>query len=444
MRLAFLGYRDLCDGEKQFEKVDFFHEEGHQMAFKSFVYDVAAYGGGDTPEDIAGALKNMLEFSWAFPTRILFHIADAPCHGTNYHSYSRDDHPDGGPDGPFIQQYLTSLDKQGVQYFFARISPSTDKMIEQFNAGMGKAYITTVPLESASELVGTVTTSIRKSIHTSMVGMTGATTVRYGARHKSLSIKNYSISAATPLWASIPAQKVMVFSNPAPSSTDDLKNPSFGLRILRLIPKVNGTKHYEKHIKIAPQPFAKGAIRLAYKGQLQLDKGVRDVILKEFQVAVAEAHSMEKYMAQIEVSSVASFLAEEYNKQKESHLKKVRVLKSTVVKAEHRVVGKGDRLYCMEDPLAGQFVKFCNNTGHWEESRLDLTLLNFSEFTHTVTGGYMMVVDLQGIVTDDKFLLTDPVILCMDTSRFGNTNLGVEAMVRCNNAIRAHKMNLLK
>ncbi|CAM9749316.1 unnamed protein product, partial [Heterosigma akashiwo] len=338
LRLAFLGYRDLCDGEKQFEKADFSDELGHQVAFKSFISDVRAFGGGDNPEDIAGALKHILEFSWAFPTKILFHIADAPCHGTNYHSYSRDDHPDGGPDGPFIQQYLASLDKQGVQYFFARISPSTDKMIEQFNAGMGKAYITTVPLESASKLVGTVTTSIRKSIHTSMVGITGgATTVRYGARSKSFSMKkNYLLTASTPSWSSMPAQKVTVFSNQAPKSTEDLKNPSFGLRIFRLIPLVNGTKHYEKHIKIAPQPFAEGAIRLAYKGQLQLTAGrVRDVILKEFKVAVAEAHSMQKYMAQIEVSSVASFLAEEYNKQKEPHLKKVRVLKSRVVKAEH-------------------------------------------------------------------------------------------------------------
>jgi len=52
-----------------------------------------------------------------------------------------------------------------------------------------------------------------------------------------------------------------------------------------------------------------------------------------------------------------------------------------------------------------------------------------------VTDGYMMVVDLQGVHTADGYLLTDPVILCEDVTRFGKTNLGRVAMLRCNASI---------
>jgi len=47
-----------------------------------------------------------------------------------------------------------------------------------------------------------------------------------------------------------------------------------------------------------------------------------------------------------------------------------------------------------------------------------------------------MVVDLQGVVTEDnRIVLTDPAILCADVTKFGHTNLGEEAMLRCKEAL---------
>lgn len=43
----------------------------------------------------------------------------------------------------------------------------------------------------------------------------------------------------------------------------------------------------------------------------------------------------------------------------------------------------------------------------------------------------MMVMDLQGVKHHDGWLLTDPCVLCEDTSRFGSGNLGPYAMGRC-------------
>jgi hypothetical protein len=59
-----------------------------------------AKGGGDGPEDVAGGLNAVLDLSWIASTRLVIHIADAPCHGTAYHGGKfRDDYPDGDPLG---------------------------------------------------------------------------------------------------------------------------------------------------------------------------------------------------------------------------------------------------------------------------------------------------------------------------------------------------------
>jgi hypothetical protein len=53
----------------------------------------------------------------------------------------------------------------------------------------------------------------------------------------------------------------------------------------------------------------------------------------------------------------------------------------------------------------------------------------FSHFSYDITKGYLMVCDLQGVVTEDSrgkptLLLTDPAIHCDLHLRFGKTNHG--------------------
>jgi hypothetical protein len=49
-----------------------------------------------------------------------------------------------------------------------------------------------------------------------------------------------------------------------------------------------------------------------------------------------------------------------------------------------------------------------------------------------------MVTDLQGVLKDNEFYLTDPVILCKDVMRFGHTNLGEKFMMKCIDSTRAY------
>jgi hypothetical protein len=143
----------------------------------------------------------------------------------------------------------------------------------------------------------------------------------------------------------------------------------------------------------------------------------------------------------MEVSNISHFLAEQYNlSEKPSHCAKVQFLPVCLVEeASSAREHLGERRFCAEPPLpTGTFSKFSNNTGYWAEDELDESLLRFTEYTHRATKGYLMVTDLQGVKHGGKFYLTDPVILCKDALRFGNTNLGETFMRKCIDATRSH------
>jgi hypothetical protein len=59
----------LCAGSKQFSILDFTSDVDK---FQDFVEDVRAFGGGgDCPEDVAGALRKANSLSWSLGTRVV-------------------------------------------------------------------------------------------------------------------------------------------------------------------------------------------------------------------------------------------------------------------------------------------------------------------------------------------------------------------------------------
>lgn len=63
----------------------------------------------------------------------MIHIADAPCHGEQYHNTS-DSYPKGDPAGITHDQMMAEVVRLDIQYFFGYINKDlTDKMIDVFN-----------------------------------------------------------------------------------------------------------------------------------------------------------------------------------------------------------------------------------------------------------------------------------------------------------------------
>lgn len=65
--------------------------------------------------------------------QILFHIADAPCHGKQYHNLGHDNYSNGDPSISH-ESMMAEIMRLDIQYWFGYINKQyTDKMIDVFN-----------------------------------------------------------------------------------------------------------------------------------------------------------------------------------------------------------------------------------------------------------------------------------------------------------------------
>jgi hypothetical protein len=469
LRLAIVGYRDIGDTPRC-EVLDFVTSID---SFKKFLANLEAKGGGDTPEDMANAIRVTNKLSWNHPSKIVFIIADAPCHGREFHSC--DDSYPGGTPGIDIVSELRILQKLGGQssmsITFGRITGCTDSMIKRFQSQYG-IVIDQVGIEKASKLAKTVTASVRKSIFKTITtkGKTGALVAfepissidglfKTGCTpsRTSACLKDYTISHKLPRsidWKKQPYSKVKVYRNvQVHDLADFLQNP-LKMGILHFLSKgpVHRTgKTFESTMLMrrAPSPFAEGGVRLAYHGQLakkerDLLKDGHSMVMKSFKHLGKGVNDRDQYLKQMEVSAIAHFLAKEYNKSsfKPSHCLGINVLPVIVVEEiDEKNESSGNRRFCTENllPTGGsEFTKYSNNTGYWDADSLNETLLRFTKYTHDATRGYIIVTDLQGVRKGNTYHLTDPAILCKDVRRFGNTNLGKIFIKKCIDSTHVH------
>jgi len=468
LRLAIVGYRDIGDGSKRFEVLDFVTSID---TFRTFLTNLRATGGADTAEDIAGAIQQANKLSWSQPTKVVFIIADAPCHGTEFHSVD-DSYPAGTPGIDIIEELRMlqkSTEQASMTITFGKITVHTDFMVQRFQAN--GIIMDQVGIEEASKITKTVTSSMRKSIFKTIttmgkpgmsVGFAPISSVdrllKTGHRSSkiSASLKKYTISPSHPKsinWRMQLFSQVKVYRNTKIKSIDDLQNP-LKMGLLRFLPssaphRTDKTFESTMFMRRAPSPFAEGEIRLAFHGQLAKEKRLLDLdgssmVMKSFKHIGEGVNDREQYLKQMEVSAIAHFLAKEYNKSshKPPHCLGINVLPVIVVEeVDEKNESSGNRRFCAENllPTGGsEFTKFSNNTGYWDDDGLDETLLRFTKFTHDITAGFIIVTDLQGVRKGNTYHLTDPVILCKDVMRFGNTNLGKEFIKKCINSTNGH------
>jgi Alpha-kinase family len=243
----------------------------------------------------------------------------------------------------------------------------------------------------------------------------------------------FAITAKPVDWSAQEACAVVLYTNDPVTSMDQLKAQKKWKLWSRKAAPTGGMQPQDVRVQVAPQPFAQGALRWAFNSQIKLGTW-QDGIVKLFKDSSKRSNTRARYLAQIEVSTVAAFLAQEYNKIRQPQHLPITFLKSHVVEVT-KVDGSKEH-YNLEPklpPSEGGFTKFSNNTGYWNVSKFGptLSLALFSRWTYTQPGYFMMVTDLQGVKTD----LTDPVVLCHDLSKFGSTNLGPRFISCCMHVI---------
>jgi serine/threonine-protein phosphatase PP1 catalytic subunit len=426
LHIAFVGYRDHGDAN-QFEVCPF---TTSVESFRDFVGRVGAFGcGGDIPEDVLGGLEQTLNLEWGIggaATRVLIHIGDAPCHGTRYHDSSifrhKDNYPRGDPNGLQASSLLRSLQEKHVQYIFGRINQTTDKMIRMFDAEAGGGFIQTREMRDTRLVAEAVTSSLHSSVATTVSTLSSL----------GRAPNRVETSDDYPYWSDIIPINVKLHRCALVGSIGDLRKDA----------PAGVTQRFEvdsARVQLAKLPFSQGETRAARYALLE---GSRQTIAKHMKAtALANDHEAEiddasedggegsfgldEFLCLSEVSAVAAFLAEHFSAE-QGHGSTIRFLES------HAAVPlDGSKPFNLEQALpADEFRRFSNNIGWWEPDTDEL-LMRFMRWTHQVTEGHMMVVDLQGVRTEEGFVLTDPCILCADVTRFGSGNLGPRAMERC-------------
>jgi hypothetical protein len=115
------------------------------------IMESKAGGGGDIPEDILGALDKALNLKYFAKTCLIYLIADAPCHGRQYHDLRRDSYADQ-PLNILEEKMkkLASLKDKNVFFHALKINNSTDKMYRIMEESFGSKFNQTdeiIPLE---------------------------------------------------------------------------------------------------------------------------------------------------------------------------------------------------------------------------------------------------------------------------------------------------------
>mmetsp|Transcript_2430 Transcript_2430/g.5202 ORF Transcript_2430/g.5202 Transcript_2430/m.5202 type:complete len:1015 (-) Transcript_2430:195-3239(-) len=413
LQLSFVGYRDHCDGEPHVFSLPFSNSVD---GFKEYVASVTARGGGgDGPEDVHGALKLASELDWTAggaATRVLIHIADYPAHGRTYNDCPDDFYPAGDPSGLCLEDIIGKLRGLSVQYIFGHITPHTQKMVRVLNESFPN-YIESKEMGDVSVVSEVVTASLRSSVASTVSTLLGS---------ESAETVDITMSDEVPDWAGVPSDTVRVQTCKLVEDVSALQ-PGSEVYLTRLI----STSAESIEVQLAPYPFAQGETRVARHAMMNSTAAVA----KHFKAAVEEEDDddsgemlLESLFTLSEVSAVACFLAEKFSESQPDG-ERIRFLPSSVA-AGHNIVA-----FNVEDALpADDFQRFSNNIGWWE-AEAPKPLLLFTKFTYEVTNRHMMVVDLQGVKVESGWVLTDPCILCEDTSRFGDGNLGPQAMDRC-------------
>ena len=77
-RFALVAYKDYGDADR----INTLPFTGSIGEFRDFLQRVVASGGGDCPEDVLGALKNVTDLDdWQSMVRFCILVCDAPGHG---------------------------------------------------------------------------------------------------------------------------------------------------------------------------------------------------------------------------------------------------------------------------------------------------------------------------------------------------------------------------
>ena len=186
----------------------------------------------------------------------------------------------------------------------------------------------------------------------------------------------------------------------------------------------------EKTATFMPNSFAEGRFRRAYKGEYTSPPHMRgkEIVVKELKAS--HTWKATDWDGTVKIHTKASELARGFNAVSSGTNYPIRftdidIFQVTSRSDPNRTPKVGERVI-VEDYIRGDFKKWCNNYGFISNESQSMPAFMHWSWVHT--GGELMVSDLQGVWTDDDFILTDPAIISLNNS-YGQTDTGAEGML---------------
>ena len=130
IRLGFIGYRDYLDN-KNMEYFKFPELSSDVAYFKNSLESVKVGGGGDC-EDMVGGLVRALEYDWKSNSKFALLIADAPCHGIQYHEIANFDSFEKGDSNYKIDEVVKKYAAKNINLVCLNIAEKTKTLYENF------------------------------------------------------------------------------------------------------------------------------------------------------------------------------------------------------------------------------------------------------------------------------------------------------------------------
>ena len=131
IKFGSIAYRDICDGDKQFEVQAF---TADKQKFAENIKNLKCDGGGDTCEDIKGAFQKALTMEWSSLYKFLVLITDAPAHGNKYHEANAGD--DYGSDAKYndMTVELKQMADKEIVFIGIKFTDCVERMYTEIEA----------------------------------------------------------------------------------------------------------------------------------------------------------------------------------------------------------------------------------------------------------------------------------------------------------------------
>ena len=129
VKLGFIGYRDDYDSRDEYIIYPELTKEVDMV--KNFISQAKVGGGGDC-EDMAGGLNYALKYKWKSRSRFALLIADAPCHGIQYHGLTGFDSYSSGDSRYKIDELVKNFAEQNINLMCLNIKDETKNLYNNF------------------------------------------------------------------------------------------------------------------------------------------------------------------------------------------------------------------------------------------------------------------------------------------------------------------------